>query len=60
MAAKKIDELLPRYYDGLTDEHEEAILQRFFSSGGVPESMTDDKEFFNALHNGDRQADVPE
>ena len=60
MTAKDIDKLMSKYYEGLTDEREEDMLLRYFSSGDVPEGMAADKDFFIALHGCGKPADVPE
>lgn len=60
MTEKDIDRLMSKYYEGLTDEREEDMLLRYFSSGDVPESMADDRDFFIALHGCGKAAGVPE
>ena len=60
MTEKDIDRLMSKYYEGLTDEREEDILLRYFSSGDVPESMAADRDFFIALHGCGKAAGVPE
>ncbi len=49
MNINKAEELLARYYDGLTSEAEEQALKRFFSEAEVPPHLQCDKELFLSL-----------
>ncbi len=57
MNTDRIEQLLSRYYDGLTTEDEERSLKRYFREAEVPVRWQQDKEFFAALED---EPEVPQ
>lgn len=50
MEKEKIDKLLEKYYDGKTDDHEEAALMDYFASANVPDRLQTDRRLFEQLY----------
>lgn len=50
METKDIEKLLTKYYEGLTLEAEERLLEEFFANGEVPDILKEDKEYFTSLN----------
>ena len=46
MDQKEIKEILRRYYEGMTTEGEEKLLEEYFSGTDIPPELTADKEWF--------------
>jgi hypothetical protein len=55
MDQREIRELLAKYYEGVTSEAEESILQRYLSGPDVPEEFDVDKAWFMS-----QNMDIPE
>ncbi len=49
METKDIEKLLRKYYDGLTSEAEERLLEEFFAGTDIPRELAEDREYFTAL-----------
>ncbi len=57
MNVNKAEELLARYYEGLTSEAEEQALKRFFAETEVPEHLQCDKLLFLGM---EEEVEVPQ
>jgi len=53
-----IQELIDKYFEGLTSADEEATLRRFFTSGNVPEQLTMYKPLFEYFEDAIKETEI--